>query len=54
MRDRRLSQPQWLGQAEYLDGLARAGFADASVTLTAEAAPGLHSAIIRAVKPTTS
>ncbi len=40
-----------LSRAEYLDGLAEAGFADASVTFTHEAAPGLHSAIIRAVKP---
>jgi len=40
-----------LSRAEYLDGLAAAGFADASVTFTAEAAPGMHSAIIRAVKP---
>jgi arsenite methyltransferase len=40
-----------LSRTEYLDGLAAAGFADASVTFTNEAAPGLHSAIIRAVKP---
>src|SRR5215467_501755 len=40
-----------LSRSEYLDGLAAAGFADASVTFTAEAAPGMHSAIIRAVKP---
>ncbi len=40
-----------LSRAEYLDGLAAAGFADASVTFTAEAAPGMHTAIIRAVKP---
>jgi arsenite methyltransferase len=40
-----------LSQTEYLDGLAAAGFADASVTFTNEAAPGMHSAIIRAVKP---
>jgi SAM-dependent methyltransferase len=40
-----------LSRREYLDGLAAAGFADASVTFTAEAAPGMHSAIIRAVKP---
>jgi SAM-dependent methyltransferase len=39
-----------LSRAEYLDGLAAAGFADASVTFTHEAAPGMHSAIIRAVK----
>ena len=41
-----------LSGAEYLDGLSAAGFADASVTFTTEAAPGMHSAIIRAVKPT--
>jgi arsenite methyltransferase len=41
-----------LTRAEYLDGLDRAGFTDASVTFTAEAAPGTHAAIIRAVKPT--
>jgi len=43
-----------LSRAEYLDGLAAAGFAGASVTFTTEAAPGLHSAIIRAVKPATA
>jgi ubiquinone/menaquinone biosynthesis C-methylase UbiE len=41
-----------LSSSEYLDGLVAAGFADPSVTFTNEAAPGLHSAIIRAVKPT--
>jgi arsenite methyltransferase len=40
-----------LSRAEYLKGLTAAGFADASVTFTTRAAPGLHSAIIRAVKP---
>ena len=40
-----------LSRAEYLDGLMAAGFADPSVTFTHEAAPGMHSAIIRAVKP---
>jgi arsenite methyltransferase len=40
-----------LSRTEYLDGLAAAGFADAAVTFTSEAAPGLHSAVIRAVKP---
>jgi arsenite methyltransferase len=40
-----------LSRAEYLDGLAAAGFTGASVTFTHEAAPGMHSAIIRAVKP---
>ena len=43
-----------LSRAEYLDGLTAAGFADASVTFTAEAASGMHSAIIRAVKPATA
>jgi SAM-dependent methyltransferase len=40
-----------LSRAEYLDGLAGAGFTDAEVTFTHEAAPGMHGAIIRAVKP---
>jgi arsenite methyltransferase len=40
-----------LSRAEYLDGLAAAGFVDPSVTFTTRAAPGLRSAIIRAVKP---
>jgi arsenite methyltransferase len=40
-----------LSRSEYLSGLAAAGFADASVTFTNEAGSGLHSAIIRAVKP---
>jgi ubiquinone/menaquinone biosynthesis C-methylase UbiE len=40
-----------LSRTEYLDGLTAAGFAAASVTFTTAAAPGLHSAIIRAVKP---
>jgi hypothetical protein len=40
-----------LSRTGYLDGLTAAGFADVSVTLTSEAAPGIHSAIIRAVKP---
>jgi arsenite methyltransferase len=43
-----------LSRREYVDGLTAAGFVDASVTFTTEAAPGLHSAIIRAVKPVTS
>ncbi len=43
-----------LSRAEYLDGLAAAGFTDGSVTFTHEAAPGMHSAIIRAVKPATA
>jgi arsenite methyltransferase len=40
-----------LSRAEYLSGLAAAGFREASVTFTHQAAPGMHSAIIRAVKP---
>ncbi len=40
-----------LSRTEYLDGLTAAGFADPSVTFTSQAAPGLHSAIVRAVKP---
>ncbi len=40
-----------LSRREYLDGLTAAGFTEASVTFTHEAAPGMHSAIIRAVKP---
>ncbi|MGH3493800.1 MAG: arsenite methyltransferase [Sciscionella sp.] len=40
-----------LGRREYLDGLAAAGFVDAEVTFTHEAEPGMHGAIIRAVKP---
>jgi SAM-dependent methyltransferase len=43
-----------LSRTEYLDGLTAAGFAEASVTFTTEAAPGMHSAIIRAVKPATT
>ena len=43
-----------LSRTEYLDGLTAVGFADVSVTFTNEAAPGMHSAIIRAVKPARS
>jgi arsenite methyltransferase len=43
-----------LSKTEYLDGLIAAGFADASVTFTTEAAPGMHSAVIHAVKPASS
>ncbi|MDQ2836571.1 MAG: arsenite methyltransferase [Actinomycetota bacterium] len=43
-----------LSRAEYLDGLAAAGFIDAEVTYTHEAAPGMHSAIVRATKPAAS
>jgi SAM-dependent methyltransferase len=40
-----------LSRQEYLDGLAAAGFIDAEVSFTHEAAPGMHAAIVRAVKP---
>jgi hypothetical protein len=40
-----------LSRAEYLSGLTAAGFDEASVAFTHEAAPGMHSAIIRAVRP---
>jgi arsenite methyltransferase len=40
-----------LSRGEYLAGLAAAGFTDATVTFTHEAAPGMHSAIVRATKP---
>ncbi|GGB23805.1 arsenite S-adenosylmethyltransferase [Flexivirga endophytica] len=40
-----------LSRSEYLDGLAAVGFADAVVEFTHEAAPGMHSALVRAVKP---
>jgi SAM-dependent methyltransferase len=43
-----------LSRTEYLNGLTAAGFADASVTFTTEAGPGMYSAIIRAVKPATT
>jgi len=42
-----------LSRAEYLEGLAEAGFVDADVTFTHEAAPGMHGAIIRATRPPT-
>jgi len=40
-----------LSRSEYLEGLTAAGFTDPSVTFTHEAAPGMHAAIVRAVKP---
>ena len=40
-----------LSRQEYLDGLAAVGFVDAEVTFTHEAAPGMHAAVVRAVKP---
>ena len=40
-----------LSRSEYLNGLIAAGFNEASMTFTNEAAPGMHSAIIRAARP---
>jgi arsenite methyltransferase len=40
-----------LSRAEYLEGLSAAGFIDAAVRFTHEAADGMHSAIIQARKP---
>lgn len=40
-----------LSRTEYLDGLTAAGFADAEVEFTHEAADGMHAAVIRAAKP---
>ena len=39
-----------LSKAEYLDGLAAAGFVDAQVSFTHEVAPGMHGAIVQATK----
>jgi SAM-dependent methyltransferase len=41
-----------LSMSEYRDGLTDAGFVDVAVEPTHEVAEGLHSAIVRAVKPT--
>jgi arsenite methyltransferase len=43
-----------LSRTEYLQGLTAAGFAGAEVTFTHEAAPGMHGAIIRATKPSST
>jgi SAM-dependent methyltransferase len=40
-----------LSRAEYLEGLAAVGFSDPQVIFTHEAAPGMHAAIVKAVKP---
>jgi arsenite methyltransferase len=40
-----------LSRREYVDGLTAAGFADVQVEFVREAGDGLHSAVIRAVKP---
>lgn len=42
-----------LSRTEYLDGLAAAGFVDASVRFTHEAEPQMHAATIQATKPAT-
>lgn len=39
-----------LSRSEYLEGLVVAGFSDSSVMFTHEVAPGMHGAVIRAVK----
>lgn len=41
-----------LSRAEYLYGLAAAGFVDVTVRFTHQASDGMHSAIIQATKPT--
>lgn len=43
-----------LSRAEYLEGLAAAGFVDAEVEFTHDAAEGMHAAIVRATKPATA
>ena len=40
-----------LSQGEYEEGLKAAGFEDVSVVFTHEVADGMHSAIVKAVKP---
>ena len=40
-----------LSKSEYLDGLAAAGFTNATVTYTHEVAEGMHGAIVNATKP---
>jgi SAM-dependent methyltransferase len=41
-----------LSRAEYVAGLTAAGFAEVSVSLTHQVGDGLHSAIIKATRPT--
>ena len=57
--DQRLERGSWLGCiagalsfSEYEEGLATAGFADVRITPSHEVAEGMHSAIIKATKPT--
>jgi arsenite methyltransferase len=40
-----------LSRTEYLDGLVAAGFVEATVRFTRQAADGMHSAIVQASKP---
>jgi arsenite methyltransferase len=40
-----------LAQGEYVEGLTALGFGDVSVSFTHEVADGMHSAIVKAVKP---
>jgi arsenite methyltransferase len=42
-----------LSRAEYLQGLAAAGFVDVSVRFSHQAADGMHSSIVQATKPIT-
>ena len=41
-----------LSIGEYRDGLTAAGFTGVEITTTHQVADGMHSAIVRAVKPT--
>jgi SAM-dependent methyltransferase len=43
-----------LSRSEYLDGLTAAGFVNPEVVFTHEATPGMHGAIVRALKPATA
>jgi arsenite methyltransferase len=45
------SPPAALARTQYRDLLQAAGFTGFTITLTHDAAPGLHSAIIQATKP---
>jgi ubiquinone/menaquinone biosynthesis C-methylase UbiE len=56
--EERAERGAWVGciagaltKAEYENGLATAGFAEVSVTFTHEVGDGLHSAIIKAIRP---
>jgi ubiquinone/menaquinone biosynthesis C-methylase UbiE len=57
--EQRAERGDWVGCiagalsfAEYEQGLADAGFVDIEIAPTHEAAPGMHSAIVKARKPT--